>query len=84
MEPGENANWRLLGYLKPYWKQTLAGYFSMTAATILALIIPRIIAEAIDIGLETGEVTALYLAAAIILGIGIVRAVFGYGQIELD
>ena len=71
---------RLLGYLKPYWKQALVGYTSMLIATLLALFIPQVIATAIDIGLETGEATALFIAALIILGIGLVRAFFGYGQ----
>jgi ATP-binding cassette subfamily B protein len=71
---------RLLGYLKPYWKQALVGYTSMLIATLLALFIPQVIATAIDIGLETGEASALFIAALIILAIGLVRALFGYGQ----
>ncbi|UCG26596.1 MAG: ABC transporter ATP-binding protein [Chloroflexota bacterium] len=52
----------------------------MILTTFLNLAIPQIIASAIDLGLSTGEVSSLYSAAAIILAIGAVRAVAGYGQ----
>jgi ATP-binding cassette subfamily B protein len=52
----------------------------MILTTLLNLAIPQIIASAIDLGLSTGEVSSLFTAAAIILAIGAVRAVAGYGQ----
>jgi ATP-binding cassette subfamily B protein len=52
----------------------------MMLATVLNLVIPQIIASAIDLGISTGEVSSLFTAAAIILGIGAVRAAAGYGQ----
>ena len=52
----------------------------MLLATLLNLAIPQIIAAAIDLGLATGEASSLFSAAAIILAIGAVRAVAGYGQ----
>lgn len=55
-------------------------YSSMIIATVLNLAVPQIIKAAIDIGLASGEVSALIGASALILGIGGVRAVAGYGQ----
>lgn len=52
----------------------------MTIATILFLAVPQIIKEAIDIGLTSGEISSLIGASALILGIGSIRAVAGYGQ----
>jgi ATP-binding cassette subfamily B protein len=52
----------------------------MIIATILNLAVPQIIKAAIDIGLASGEVSALIGASALILGIGVVRALAGYGQ----
>lgn len=71
---------RLLHYLRPYAKQAAIAYSSMILATLLNLAIPQIIARAIDLGLSTGEVSSLSIAAVVILGIGTVRAVGGYGQ----
>ncbi|MGD8806898.1 MAG: ABC transporter ATP-binding protein [Chloroflexota bacterium] len=71
---------RLLRYLRPYAKQATIAYSSMILATLLNLAIPQIIAAAIDLGLATEQVSSLYGAAAIILGIGAIRAVAGYGQ----
>ncbi len=71
---------RLLHYLRPYAKQAAIAYSAMILATLLSLAIPQIIAAAIDLGLETGEITSLYSATAIILAIGAVTAIAGYGQ----
>ncbi len=71
---------RLLGYLRPHWHQVLFAYSSMIVATILNLMIPLAIKAAIDIGLVTGQVSSLFLASAIILVIGLIRAIAGYGQ----
>lgn len=71
---------RLLGYLSPYRPRAFMAYSSMIIATVLNLAVPQIIKAAIDIGLASGEVSALIGASALILGIGGVRAVAGYGQ----
>ena len=71
---------RLLGYLGPYWPRAFVAYSSMIIATVLNLAVPQIIKAAIDIGLASGEVSALIGASALILGIGVVRALAGYGQ----
>ena len=71
---------RLLGYLRPYWKQLLIGYLGMLAATGLNLIVPQIIADAIDNGLAAGKPTALFIAGGIILGIALVRGIAAFGQ----
>ncbi len=80
MEFHLNIYRRLLGYLRPYRKQASVAYISMIVATILNLLIPQVIKRAIDIGLANNEVTALLAASVIILGIGLVRAIAGYGQ----
>ncbi|MDX1687978.1 MAG: ABC transporter ATP-binding protein [Candidatus Promineifilaceae bacterium] len=71
---------RLMGYLKPHWKQVVLGYIAMLAATILNLIVPQIIKDAIDRGLAAGQPTALFVAGGIILAIALVRGVAGFGQ----
>jgi len=71
---------RLLGYLKRYWRQASVAYGGMLIVTLLNLAVPQVIRAAIDIGLASGEVTALVKASLIILAIGLVRAVAGVGQ----
>ena len=71
---------RLLGYLKPYRKQVVVAYVSMLFATLLNLFIPQIIKAAIDEGLATGQMSAVFSAAALILGVALVRALAGFGQ----
>ncbi len=71
---------RLLGYLKRYRRQASVAYGGMLIVTLLNLAVPQVIRAAIDIGLASGEVTALVKASLIILAIGLVRAVAGVGQ----
>ena len=78
----ENAVYRrLLGYLRPYWKQVAIAYLSMFFATLLNLFVPQIIKDAIDNGLTEGEPRALFIAGGVILVIAVVRGVAGFGQL---
>ncbi len=74
---------RLLGYLKPYWQQVVIAYGAMFLATGLNLLVPQIIKKTIDDGLAEGNARRLLLAGLIILGIAIVRAVLGFGEMYL-
>lgn len=71
---------RLLGFIKPYWRQAAIGYSSMIVVTVLNLLIPMAIKFAIDIGLASGEVRALIVASAVIVAIGLVKGIAGLGQ----
>ena len=71
---------RLVGYLKPYWKQVLTAYIAMLLATLLNLFVPQIIKQAIDQGLAAGQPSALLIASALILGVALVRGIVGFGQ----
>jgi len=71
---------RLLGYLKRYWRQASVAYVAMFLVTILNLAVPQVIRVAIDMGLASGEVSALVKASLLILAIGLVRAIAGIGQ----
>ncbi len=58
----------------------MLAYTAMFFATLLNLFVPLVIAGAIDRGLESGQATALFIAAAIILGIALVRGLASFGQ----
>ncbi len=74
---------RLLSYLKPYWKQLILAYGSMLIATGLNLLVPQIIKDAIDNGLAAGHARGLIIAGGVILGIAVIRAVLGFGEMYL-
>ena len=71
---------RLIGYLRPYWKQVAFAYVSVLFASLLNLYIPQILKDAIDQGIGGQRASALFAAAGWILGIAVVRGVAAYGQ----
>ncbi len=52
----------------------------MIAATLINLFIPQIIKQAIDSGIDQGRARPLFLAAALILAIALVRGVVAFAQ----
>ena len=75
---------RLSPFLRAYWWQTLLSLIVLLCLTGLSLVIPAIIRQVIDVGLSQGDVTLLIQAAAIILVIGITRAIIIYFQRYLN
>lgn len=71
---------RLLGYLKPYWRQVSLAYAAMVFTSLLNLIVPQIIKTAIDDGLAAGRPRALFVAGGLILGIALIRGGAAFGQ----
>jgi ATP-binding cassette subfamily B multidrug efflux pump len=78
---GNNMYRRLLGYLRPYPFQVLVAYGALAATTVFNLFIPQVIKEAIDQGLAGSNIRAILIAAALILGIAVLRSFAGYGQL---
>ena len=77
---GENMYWRMLRYLRPYWRQVVIAYVSMALATLVNLFIPQIIADAIDEGVATRNARVLFWAGGLILGIAVLRGIVSFGQ----
>jgi len=75
---------RLSPFVRAYWWQTLLSLILLLCLTGLSLVIPAIIRQVIDVGLSQGDVTLLIQAAAIILVIGITRAIIIYFQRYLN
>ena len=71
---------RLFSFLRPYPRQFVTAYVAMLGATLLNLFVPQIIKGAIDRGLEENHPAALFVAAALILGIAVVRGGAGFLQ----
>ncbi len=71
---------RLRVYLRPYWRQILVSLVLLLALTGLSLVIPEIIRQVIDVGLKQSNVSYLIKAALVLLGIGVLNAIFTYLQ----
>ncbi len=55
-------------------------YFCLFASAGLALLIPRLMGEAVDLALSQSQLNALILTAVAIVGAGLLRSIFTYGQ----
>ncbi len=71
---------RLLGYLRPYWRQATLAYAAVLAVALLNLLVPQILKGAIDQGLASGRPEALFLAGGLILAVAAVRGGAAYVQ----
>lgn len=71
---------RLLGYLRPYKRYVALAYVAMLLGTGLNLLVPQIIAWAIDYGISQGQASTLIAAGVLIMGIALVRGVLGFVQ----
>ena len=76
----ENMYWRMLEYVRPYWRQVLIAYGSMLLATLINLLVPQIIKDAIDEGVASRNARVLFWAGGLILIIAVVRGVVSFGQ----
>jgi ATP-binding cassette subfamily B protein len=71
---------RLLSTLTPYRRQTFITYFCLLATNGMNLLVPWLIKEVIDQGLARGDQAFLINAGLLILGVAVLRGVFGFGQ----
>jgi ATP-binding cassette subfamily B protein len=71
---------RLIPFLRPYWGPIALAGVTLLALTGLNLIIPTIIRQVIDVGLGQRQVSFLFNAALLILGIGVAHAVIVYAN----
>ncbi len=76
--------WRLLSYLKPYWRRAVVTYFCLLTTMALGLIIPWLIKQVIDVGLAGEQSHFLILAALAMIGISLIKILFAFGRIYLS
>ncbi|MDO8568930.1 MAG: ABC transporter transmembrane domain-containing protein, partial [Dehalococcoidales bacterium] len=67
-----------------YWPRALVAYFCLLAGAVLALAIPRLTGQAIDLALSSGQHQALFLTALAVAGAGLLRSIFSYFQSYLS
>jgi len=71
---------RLMKYAFRHKWYLVGAYVTMIASTLSALVVPRMLGEAIDTALASGLQSRLLLLAAIIVIFSLLRGVFSYGQ----
>ena len=71
---------RIIALLRPHLLMSIATVVCVTFATLFALIVPWLIEWVIDVGVRSGDIGSLLLAAAAIIGASSLRGLFAYGQ----
>jgi len=74
---------RVIGLLGRYKLRVGAAYFCLLAATLLSLAIPKFIGQAVDLVLTGGNGRWLMALAAGVIGVSLLRGLFGYAQTYL-
>ncbi len=70
--------WRLLRYLGKYRVWLGAAFTGALVGNLLAVVIPRIIGEVIDVGVNSGDAQFMLLAGLGMVGLGVLRGVMGF------
>jgi len=70
---------RIVGYTARKYKRYLAlAFFGIVATQFLAVLIPRILRDVIDIGVARQDGDYMLQAGLLVLGLGILRGLFGF------
>lgn len=69
---------RLLGYVKPYWKGFLLAVIGMIGSAATEPVFPAILKYLLDNGFRTGEQRLIWLIPLGIVGLFVVRAAFSF------
>lgn len=72
--------WRLVAYLKPYWRRGVVAVLCMILSSVAMLAVPWIIRNIIDDVLIRKDYMALNIIALVILLLFFLRGIFTYGQ----
>jgi ABC-type multidrug transport system fused ATPase/permease subunit len=75
---------RIIRYLKPYWRRVAVMYVALTIALGMQLVIPSVLARAIDHGIEGRDRHYLVWAAAAIIGLAALQGAFTFTRTYLS
>jgi ATP-binding cassette subfamily B protein len=68
----------MMGYLRPYWKRALVAAAGTIASTALAIAIPTILRDVVDIGIEDADSGYMLSAGLLVVGLGVLRGIVGF------
>ncbi|MBI4187799.1 MAG: ATP-binding cassette domain-containing protein, partial [Chloroflexi bacterium] len=72
--------WRIAALFWKYWPRALVTYFCLFAGAGLAVVIPRLTGQAIDLALGSSRTSAIILTALGIAIAGLLRSILSYWQ----
>ncbi len=72
--------WRIVQLLKPHLRTTVGAIVCLFLATGFSLIVPTLLAWVVDVGVQSGHVTDLLIAAGAIIVASSLRGLFAYQQ----
>ncbi|HWR67028.1 MAG TPA: ABC transporter ATP-binding protein [Bellilinea sp.] len=78
IQPLPQVLWRVYGYLRPYWKQTLGSYASLLVILGFNTLIPQFIRWIIDTGVEGNQPEVLTWSVLALLGVTLVKGLLNY------
>jgi ATP-binding cassette subfamily B multidrug efflux pump len=71
---------RIWGEVKPYWRRLVLTYVCLLVGLGLDLAIPTILRQVIDVGITGARPRFMATAGLIVIGIGVLKALFSFGQ----
>ncbi len=71
---------RALGFLRPYWRESLGAFLSLLAVTVASLLAPQVMAYIVDRGITAGDRDALALGCLALVAVAAARDLFTFTQ----
>lgn len=68
----------MMGYLRHYWGWVVVAGFGTLSSTALAIAIPAILRDVIDVGLDDADGAYMLSAGLLVVGLGVLRGVVGF------
>jgi ATP-binding cassette subfamily B multidrug efflux pump len=71
---------RMFRILKPYWVMFFGAFFSLILSSAANLYSPMMLKQVLDEGINGRDLSIVYWGAGILIGLALVRGVFGFTQ----
>ena len=71
---------RMFRILKPYWLMFLGAFLSLILSSVANLYSPMLLKQVLDDGINGRNLDIVYWGAGIMIGLALVRGVFGFTQ----
>ena len=71
---------KLLHFIKPYWKRSIASLFLLTAVVLMDLALPRLIQRIIDQGINQKDMQVVVSTTIMMLSISVFQVLFALGN----
>ncbi|MBN1966085.1 MAG: ABC transporter ATP-binding protein [Anaerolineae bacterium] len=69
---------RILGYTRRYAWAVVLAYVGLLGMTALSILVPRILEDVVDIGIDNGDASFMLQAGLAVVGLGLLRGIAGF------